>query len=347
MILRRFRFLILGLIFLLQYLFVSWCAHHPERVENFYSKGFYAHSLGIRLTLLQKIPFSVGDLLYTLVLGWALYCVFQWRKANIKKLILHSLFALNLVYFVFHLSWGLNYHRLPLAKQLGYSSGYTIEELEESLCFYLNQSNSLQAALGFPPEQRVETTMSLNELKSLVQDTHASSPLLYTKNSHFSTLLSYMGYAGYLNPFTLESQINDKLPKINVVVTMAHEISHQKGYAAENEANFMGFLFCQEHPNLYIRYASALFSVRYLYSDLYKADPEKAKRILREANTGILLNINEASAFWKKHKNPLAPYFQQSYNHYLKANRQARGIRSYNDVVGLIIQYHKESLGIE
>ena len=36
----------------------------------------------------------------------------------------------------------------------------------------------------------------------------------YLKNSMLSTPLSYMGYAGYLNPFTLETQINQKFQNL-------------------------------------------------------------------------------------------------------------------------------------
>ena len=61
------------------------------------------------------------------------------------------------------------------------------------------------------------------------------------KQSLFSTPLSYMGFSGYLNPFTLEAHINSTLPKISLPITIAHEMAHQNGIAAENDANFMGF----------------------------------------------------------------------------------------------------------
>ena len=348
--LRKYRLPLLVLLFFAQYFFVGWCASHPEAVERFYSKGIYAQSLGIRLVVLQKIPFSVGDLLYALVFVQLILFGFRVRKMpkiRLKKTIESILFGTNLLFFVFHLSWGMNYHRIPLAEQYGYTPGYTLTELEESLCFSINEANRLQYTLGFKSDQRVTTKLSLEELKLLLHATRASSPPLFAKNSFYSTLLSYMGYGGYLNPFTLEAQLNDKLPKINTVVTMAHEVSHQKGYAAENEANFIGFLACQKNVNPYIQYASALFALRYLYSDLHKADSALAKRVISNANKGILLNLKEANTFWQKYKNPLAPYFQESYNQYLKANRQKKGIQSYSEVVGLIIQDNKKHLRIE
>ena len=38
------------------------------------------------------------------------------------------------------------------------------------------------------------------------------------KNSIWSTIISYMGYAGYLNPFTLEAQVNEKIVRDQNVV---------------------------------------------------------------------------------------------------------------------------------
>ena len=49
-----------------------------------------------------------------------------------------------------------------------------------------------------------------------------------------------MGYGGYLNPLPLRHKsirVNLKLRVLKV--TAAHEIAHQLGYAAEEEANFI------------------------------------------------------------------------------------------------------------
>jgi hypothetical protein len=62
------------------------------------------------------------------------------------------------------------------------------------------------------------------------------------KPSLISVPLSYMGFGGYLNPFTNEAQVNDCLPKYNFPTTTLHEMAHQIGYASESEANFIGFL---------------------------------------------------------------------------------------------------------
>ena len=37
-----------------------------------------------------------------------------------------------------------------------------------------------------------------------------------------------------------EAQVNDRIPKTGYPTTTCHEMAHQIGFAAENEANFVG-----------------------------------------------------------------------------------------------------------
>jgi len=87
-----------------------------------------------------------------------------------------------------------------------------------------------------------------------------------------------MGYSGYLNPFTLESHVNDKIPKLSYMVTSAHEMAHQLGIASESEANFIAFYNCIKHSDPFIQYSGYTFALRYCYSEFYKLNPEKSKR---------------------------------------------------------------------
>jgi hypothetical protein len=46
--------------------------------------------------------------------------------------------------------------------------------------------------------------------------------------------------------------------------------------------------------------------------------------------------------FWKKYENPMEPIFKSVFNTFLKVNNQKDGIKSYNAVVGLIINHRKQ-----
>ena len=84
------------------------------------------------------------------------------------------------------------------------------------------------------------------------------------KKSLLSLPLSYMGYSGYLNPFTLESQVNAKMPIQSLITTSLHETAHQMGYASEKEANFIAYLSAIKSKDPYIQYAGT-----FLHLDIY------------------------------------------------------------------------------
>jgi hypothetical protein len=59
----------------------------------------------------------------------------------------------------------------------------------------------------------------------------------------------YGGFSGYLNPFTGEAQLNGNLPGFLRPYVTCHEIGHQLGYAAEEEANMVGYLVGRKSSN--------------------------------------------------------------------------------------------------
>ena len=149
-----------------------------------------------------------------------------------------------------------------------------------------------------------------------------------------------MGFSGYINPFTLEAQINSKVPKLFMPVITSHEISHLMGYAKENEANFIGILSSVNSKNLFLSYSGNIQALRYLINEIRKADKKESQKIIQKINKGVLKNIEKAEKKLKKYSNPVEPYLKEVYGLYLKANNQKDGIQSYNQVVNLLVGYY-------
>ncbi len=59
-------------------------------------------------------------------------------------------------------------------------------------------------------------------------------------------------------------------------------------------------------------------------------------------NPGVKANYAEVTAFWKRYENPMEPLFKSVFNTFLKINKQPQGIRSYNQVVALLVNYHEK-----
>ena len=328
---------------------VKYTKENPYFTEAYYSQLFYPWVFKIHRFFFNNFPFSLGDILYLtfamLIINRVIRKSYYWYLRPWS--FLNDLgVVLILFLWIFYLSWGLNYHRLALSEQLGISTDYDLEELTAGIKELIVNVNQLQIELVKVDSLPVIPNNSKSFfLKSttLYNPTNPSLTfeLLDVKRSLFSTPLSYMGYAGYLNPFTLESQINSKIPTLNLVTTSLHETAHQMGYASEKEANFIAYQSAIKNDDPFIRYAGYSFALRYFFSELSAIDRSKANHLAKKINSGVLKNFKETSDFWKKYENPFEVIFEKIYDTFLKVNGESSGLKSYNEMVGLVINYHK------
>ena len=148
-----------------------------------------------------------------------------------------------------------------------------------------------------------------------------------------------MGFSGYLNPLTNEAQVDALIPAFKFPTTASHEVAHQLGYAAENEANFIGFLAATHHEDLYFQYSGYTFGLRHCLIEIYKRDPTIYEDLIQTIKPGILKNYQEVQDFWRHYQNPTEELFKFGYSSFLKANNQKGGMESYSYVVALIVNY--------
>ena len=321
--------------------------NHPLLIETYYSQKFYPLLFDFYRFFFEKIPFSIGDLFYAIFIMYISYeIIITFKKKKIKWIdtVKKILSIFSIIFLAFNLNWGLNYYRIPLHKKLNYNVKYDLSQLEKTFEILVTASNNLHKKLSNADTVPVRILYSKDFIIQKIEEEfnfelNELKPNPYLKKSLWGTILSYMGYAGYLNPFTLESHINNKIPKLDYMVTSAHEMAHQLGIASESEANFIAFYNCINHSDPFIQYSGYTFALRYCYSELYKLNPEKAKEKIQALKSGVFNNLLEVSNFWRLYKNPFQPIIKKGYDSYLKANGQTKGIKSYNDMVSLVISY--------
>ena len=345
---------ILALLFPVQLVLVWWLKKKPQLIEDHYTHGIYpVISKGSRF-LLGWLPFSVGDVLYV-ALGIVIirFLIRNWRQffTSTRKFFITVLAFVSVIYFSFQLLWGLNYHRQPLYNTLEIGNEYTKEELLQFTEQLLLKCNNLHTKLVANDSIKVEIPYSRSEIYD--RTTHSYTSLanqnprfVYRPTSIKSSLLSlpltYMGYSGYLNPFTNEAQVNYMMPAYKLPTTSAHEVAHQLGFGAENEANFIGYLATIHNTDPIFKYVGYTYGLRYCLGEVYRVDPQEFERLTNMLNKGIKENYREGREFWQKYKNPAEPIFKKSYDTYLKANDQEKGIQSYSYVVALLVNYYKK-----
>jgi len=347
---------ILTILLFVQIGLVSFLSKLPNFVENFYATGIYTYISSFLRKLLGWIPFSVGDIIYFLLIFLTVRFIIRFFRHKQKKILLLQFFAgVSIFYFFFYFFWGFNYSRLPVSKSLPLTKietgKFDIDKLKNLTEHLLFKSIQLQLQLTKHDSLPVIVPYKRDTILQLTQVgyahlSHEFPQFEYIpaslKKSLFSVPLTYMGFSGYFNPLTGEAQVNYLIPKINLPMTCSHEVAHQLGIASESEANFIGFLAANFHPDLYFQYSANLLALRYALRDIYQYNPTLYQSYIKQLPKGILKNFQENAIFWEKYKNPTEPLFKSFYHNYLKYNQHTDGIKNYGKMVYLLIAYQEE-----
>lgn len=345
---------ILTVLLIMQWAFVQLIAQFPVVIENYYSKGLYIFISKFLRTIFGWLPISFGDLLYVFLILFILkqiYKTIKSKKINFKDTFFKLGGIISVIYFIFHLNWGFNYFRLPLHESLQIeNTTYTVDELFDFTKKLITKTKSIQLAITGNDTIMVENPLNKSDINSRAHSAYKQLQLIYpqftykkpaVKRSLFSLPLTYMGFAGYLNPITNEAQVNYLIPKNSYPATLCHEIAHQTGIASESEANFVGYLAAIHSNDNYFNYSGYVMALRYCLFELYRSDPEKFEILKNELSKGIQKDMQQSQDFWKSYQNWSEKYFKFFYDSFLKANKQKDGIKGYSKMVVLLINYYK------
>ncbi|WP_446050209.1 DUF3810 domain-containing protein [Zobellia laminariae] len=337
-----------------QILLVAWLGSNPEVVETYYSNGIYPVISQFFRILFGWVPFSVGEVMYVLliVLGIRYLYVNRLKIKNFPFQFLRNVVVvLSVFYFTFNLVWGLNYYRKPIAENFAIRDSVQTSEVIDLAERLIVKTNQLQFELTSDSTKRVQVPYSRNEIfdKTVNGYEQLQNELPFLKYSHrslkksmFSTLASYMGIGGYLNPFTNEAQVNALTPEFRFPVVSGHEVGHQVGYSKENETNFIGYLVTMKNEDHYFQYSASAYALSHCLSAIRRSDKEKFDELYAKVNVGVQENYRELYEHNLEFVNPFEPIFKSIFSTFLKANQQKDGIKSYGKIVELMVGYHEK-----
>lgn len=346
----------LSYFFFIQLVVVAVISRFPNFVETYYSNGIYPYISSVFRTVLGWIPFSFGDVFYFTVILFLIVAIYQFFKKgfkNVKERLFKFGAFVSVLFFLFHFLWGLNYHRSSLFETLELEQKeYTTDQLVvlskdlirkiKRIHYQITQNDTIKVTI-----EKSKTKILEDASKGYVLASKEYPHLNYSsksvKKSLFSLPLTYMGFSGYLNPFTIEAQVDYLVPKHSLPMIASHEVAHQLGYASESEANFIGYLAAAQHPDLYYQYSANLMAMRYAVGATYGRDSILAKQLIDSIPKGVIKNIRESQDFWNSYQNKAEPFFKLFYDNYLKANQQQDGIKGYSKMVGLLVAYREKN----
>lgn len=351
---------IVPFLLIIQIVIIKLLSYFPEFIEKYYSNGLYLWISKISRIVFGRLNFSVGDLIYLVLIVLLIRYIVKNRKSifskkswksDWKSKILTILSFVSVFYFCFNFLWGLNYHRIPLYEKMNLDKEYSMEELIVFTKKMILKTNEIHNQIAKNDSVKIAIPYDIETIYSKTQNGYDKLGNQYSsfkyqnpsiKKSLVSLPLTYMGFGGYLNPFTNEAQVNYKIPKYNFPTTVCHEMAHQLGYASESEANFIGYLASINSDDIYFRYSGYSYALKYCLGNIEKLQEGKSKELLPLIHPGILKDYQESKDFWDDYQTPIDTFFHYFYDHFLKANQQKDGLEGYNKFVGLMMGYYKD-----
>lgn len=320
-------------------------------VERTYSRGVYP-IVQPRLTALSNsTPFAWFDALVLLTIGatLALWVVRIGRlprrsgaavKAGALAGLTIDTAAIGAVlYLWFLVAWGLNYQRQPLRDQLDFREERitrdALHTLAERTVDSLNALHHEAHSAEWPSREETPAALEPAFLRAqrdlaLPWTARAGRP----KRTLFDFYFTRVSVDGMTAPFFLETLTNGTLLPFERAATVAHEWSHLAGYADESEANFVGWLVCMRGP-VAVQYSSWLSLYGTVVGALPRSDRDDMTRRLDE---GPRADLHAISNRIQRHAVPVASRAGYAlYDRFLKANRVEAGVRSYGEVLRLLL----------
>ncbi len=303
------------------------------------------------------LPFSLAEIVVLLlviiilrVLVRGLVFLLKNKRLDGPLLVRHMVNLLacaSVLYFTFILLWGLNYSRLSFAHIANFTvQPATIDELAQVCESLIERSNQLRLGL----EQDHNGVMRLADGKAMAIK-HAADGYEQVKNIYpelggefgppkgilLSEPVSYLGFSGVYFPFTGEANINMAVPDAILPSTIGHEMAHQRGFAREDEANYIAYLTCNLNPDPNFQYSGNLLAVIISMNTLHQYDMARFLELQAKYGEGMRNDLNDYALFIKTHDTVIRRFSNATNDLYLKSNRQADGVYSYNRMIDLLI----------
>jgi len=347
--------------------FAQWlAAQFPAATEALYANGVFPAARRVLTAVVSRAP---GSVIEALIAALALYLgvrsvlgVRTLRRGEklrgvLGRGIVHVAAIAGLIYAAFLGLWGFNYAREPYAMRIGYEvRPSTEEELFELAERLIREVNSLRAGLdedefgvtasGGGVEQVFARVASAYSVAAL-EHPELAGPAPVLRVTRLSPLLTVAGIAGIYSPFTAEPHVNGGLPACTLPFIASHEVAHSRGFAREDEANFIAFLVCRESRDPLFEYSGTRSAAHHVLAALGRKAPVSALGLMERYSDAVQRDTAALRNFWALGEN--APLIVRAVREhgdtvndaYLKSQGQKEGTESYGRMVDLLLAWQR------
>ena len=356
-------------VWLLMALAIVVFSFFPDAVATYFSFGLFQYiGLGLRF-LTGGIKMPIGEYVYLiliiiLIINSILSLYKLKNKINTESFRTNLLrfgkqLTLKLVqlYVVFMLIWGLNYQKSSPAKSfdLKMDTSYTAVQLDSLSLYLMKELNKTRQILSDSVIEKTEvdqvfrnSILNYRLVKNKFPQLHLDKPIL--KEAAFPSWGDYLGYLAFYQPITGEAIVRTDVPLLTLPYTSCHELAHQMGYASEAEANFIAFVVATESSDALLRYSMLLQMFTYCQSEhlgfiAKTGNFEKWKTIVNRnkamLDPKVIGDRKKIKDFFIQRQHLLLPASTSLYDQFLQWNKQAKGIKSYDEVLLWVLAYNK------
>jgi len=331
-------------------------ADYPKLVERYYSEGLYPLICKVLHPVFNLFPFSVGDVFYIVVVGYFVYALVRLIRLGFKKQFkMAGLYLLKIVIGIqtgilaFYLFWGMNYFRPSAGERLNLrDTGYTTAGLIKVTTMLIDSANATRARVTAADLQQKNdhiyhtAVLAIDRLSSDSVNFRTYYPNI--KPSLLTPLMNYMGTSGYYDPFTGEAQMNYQVPIFDRPFIACHELSHQIGFATEDEANFGGFIAGIGSSDRLLRYSAYNLVVEECMYALFYRDSVQFKKLKPRISLPVHNDYRAERIYWQTYQSKLNHISGIFYDHFLKHNNQPQGLGTYNRMVLLVMAKYRRAV---
>ena len=339
---------------------LQWLAgQDPEWTEQHYSRGIYPWIQQVLSSIATWSPIAIGESLLLLAVAHVLFhtarglvaCARRrrhWRNLLLRGL-LQAASAFGVLFLLFQLLWGINHARLPFATQINLKPVAVEPSRLARLAKLLAERAAAIRPAGLDrtkPFLRADWRNSVGDAYDVVG---ADLPVLAgprpaIHGAWISRLMTLGSITGIYSPFTGEPNINIDVPELVQPFVACHEVAHLRGYAREDEADFIAYYVGSRSKDPHLAYSCELLAYRIAKAHLKYANLAAAIHVQIETSVDVNADNRSIDVFWdgqpKTATRILTTITETTNDLYLKSSGHKEGVRSYGRMVDLLIAYY-------
>ena len=320
---------------------------NPAIVDRWYSQAAYPVIQSALTAVSSALPVALLDVwlvLAAVIAGRALWRIAHAARGTRSRTAIASvargLVLASIVYLAFLVCWGLNYRRSPLTTRLEFDRARVTDEAVEKMALAaVSALNGLHArahaeltALGHDPALRVALAPAFAAAQRAIGQPAFVRPVR-AKPSMVTPYFRWASIDGMINPLGLDIIVNPGVLPVERPFVLAHEWGHLAGWARESEASYLAWLTCRAGGPA-AQYSGWLSLYWYLRRDVPR---DRLEAIDARLDAGPRRDLSAIAARLAEGQPAIQAASWHTYDQFLKANRVEAGVRSYGEVVTLVV----------